>query len=153
MIGWLYQFYISDKKDDVIGKVVKSEDIPAATQLFYSELDCAISGAELSRAPTGCIYPDSGTAPRYAMPLFFPVSKLLKCRMNMLASRPIALSLKASVCLMPWLGHILIEAYNLLYRIYEERGYRSREIPQLILTHNIFGFDIDDRAAGWLVLR
>ena len=34
MIGWLYQFYISEKKDEVIGKVVKSEDIPAATQLF-----------------------------------------------------------------------------------------------------------------------
>ncbi|MBM0477733.1 SAM-dependent methyltransferase, partial [Klebsiella pneumoniae] len=34
VIGWLYQFYISEKKDDVIGKVVKSEDIPAATQLF-----------------------------------------------------------------------------------------------------------------------
>jgi len=34
VIGWIYQFYISEKKDQVIGKVVKSEDIPAATQLF-----------------------------------------------------------------------------------------------------------------------
>ena len=34
IIGWVYQFYISEKKDEVIGKVVKSEDIPAATQLF-----------------------------------------------------------------------------------------------------------------------
>ncbi|MCV5902197.1 BREX-1 system adenine-specific DNA-methyltransferase PglX, partial [Escherichia coli] len=34
VIGWLYQFYISEKKDQVMGKVVKSEDIPAATQLF-----------------------------------------------------------------------------------------------------------------------
>src|SRR5438876_5675129 len=34
IIGWLYQFYISEKKEEVIGKVVKSEDIPAATQLF-----------------------------------------------------------------------------------------------------------------------
>ena len=34
IIGWLYQFYISEKKDEVIGKVVASEDIPAATQLF-----------------------------------------------------------------------------------------------------------------------
>jgi hypothetical protein len=34
IIGWLYQFYISEKKDQVIGKVVKSEDMPAATQLF-----------------------------------------------------------------------------------------------------------------------
>ena len=34
IIGWLHQFYISEKKDQVIGKVVASEDIPAATQLF-----------------------------------------------------------------------------------------------------------------------
>ena len=34
IIGWLYQFYISEKKDQVIGKVVASKDIPAATQLF-----------------------------------------------------------------------------------------------------------------------
>lgn len=44
-------------------------------------------------------------------------------------------------------GHILIEAYNVLKNIYEERGYRARDIPQLILGNNIFGLDIDDRAA------
>ncbi|MFV2280938.1 Eco57I restriction-modification methylase domain-containing protein, partial [Escherichia coli] len=44
-------------------------------------------------------------------------------------------------------GHILIEAYNVLKNIYEERGYRGRDIPQLILENNIFGLDIDDRAA------
>ncbi|STP79769.1 restriction enzyme [Escherichia coli] len=51
VIGWLYQFYISEKKDAVIGKVVKSEDIPAATQLFYAKLDCAVSGTELRWPP------------------------------------------------------------------------------------------------------
>ena len=44
-------------------------------------------------------------------------------------------------------GHILVEAYNLLKAIYEERGYRTRDIPQLILKHNLYGLDIDDRAA------
>ena len=44
-------------------------------------------------------------------------------------------------------GHILVEAYNTLKAIYDERGYRSREIPQLILENNLFGLDIDDRAA------
>ncbi|EAR1046252.1 BREX-1 system adenine-specific DNA-methyltransferase PglX, partial [Salmonella enterica subsp. enterica serovar Kentucky] len=44
-------------------------------------------------------------------------------------------------------GHILTEAYNVLKAIYEERGYRTRDIPQLILENNIFGLDIDDRAA------
>ncbi|GAF55378.1 putative type II restriction enzyme methylase subunit [Psychrobacter sp. JCM 18901] len=44
-------------------------------------------------------------------------------------------------------GHILIEAYNVLKAIYEERGFRSREIPQKILENNLYGLDIDDRAA------
>ena len=43
-------------------------------------------------------------------------------------------------------GHILVEAYKVLKAIYEERGYRGRDIPQLILKHNLFGLDIDDRA-------
>ncbi|MDN6181037.1 MAG: BREX-1 system adenine-specific DNA-methyltransferase PglX [Halomonas subglaciescola] len=44
-------------------------------------------------------------------------------------------------------GHILVEAYNVLKAIYEERGYRTRDIPRLILQNNLFGLDIDDRAA------
>ena len=43
-------------------------------------------------------------------------------------------------------GHILVEAYRVLKAIYTERGYRTRDIPQLILQHNLFGLDIDDRA-------
>ncbi|WP_233998420.1 BREX-1 system adenine-specific DNA-methyltransferase PglX [Pseudoalteromonas sp. T1lg48] len=44
-------------------------------------------------------------------------------------------------------GHILVEVYEVLREIYLERGYRLREIPELILTKNIYGLDIDDRAA------
>ncbi|MEX9883821.1 BREX-1 system adenine-specific DNA-methyltransferase PglX [Providencia rettgeri] len=44
-------------------------------------------------------------------------------------------------------GHILIEAYNVLKAIYEERGFRSRDIPKMILENNLYGLDIDDRAA------
>jgi type II restriction/modification system DNA methylase subunit YeeA len=44
-------------------------------------------------------------------------------------------------------GHILVEAYDLLKAIYLERGYKLRDIPRLILKHNLFGLDIDDRAA------
>ena len=47
-------------------------------------------------------------------------------------------------------GHILVEAYDLLKAIYLERGYKLREIPRLILKHNLFGLDIDDRAIGGL---
>ena len=44
-------------------------------------------------------------------------------------------------------GHILVEAYDLFKAIYQERGYRAKEIPALILQKNLFGLEIDDRAA------
>ena len=44
-------------------------------------------------------------------------------------------------------GHILVEAYDLLKEIYLERGYNRRDIPELIITKNLFGLDIDLRAA------
>ena len=44
-------------------------------------------------------------------------------------------------------GHILVEAYDLLKAIYQERGYRARDIPSLILEKNLYGLEIDDRAA------
>src|SRR5207253_6156593 len=44
-------------------------------------------------------------------------------------------------------GHILVEAYDLFKAIYEERGYRAKDIPALILQKNLFGLEIDDRAA------
>jgi len=43
-------------------------------------------------------------------------------------------------------GHILVYAFDLLFEIYREQGYLERDIPELILTHNLFGLDIDDRA-------
>ncbi len=50
IIGWLYQFYISEKKDQVIGakQKIEAEDIPAATQLFTPALDRALPGGELA---------------------------------------------------------------------------------------------------------
>lgn len=53
VIGWLYQFYIFEKKDAVIGKVVKSEDIPAATQLFTQTGLCSI-WCRTPSAASGC---------------------------------------------------------------------------------------------------
>lgn len=44
-------------------------------------------------------------------------------------------------------GHILVYAFELLFHMYEERGYREREIPELILTKNLAGMEIDSRAA------
>ncbi len=155
VIGWLYQFYISDKKDEVIGKVVKSEDIPAATQLFTPNWIVqylvqnslgrlwlmASPGSNLKEKMPYYIEPAEQTPEVQAQ-----LDALIKVRMDEDGGtlNPESLTVLDPAC---GSGHILVEAYNLLRAIYEERGYRLREIPRLILQKNLFGLDIDDRAA------
>ncbi|MGE6165354.1 BREX-1 system adenine-specific DNA-methyltransferase PglX [Aeromonas rivipollensis] len=148
VIGWLYQFYISEKKDEVIGKVVKSEDIPAATQLFTPNWIVQYLVQNSVGRYWLQTYPDSAL-PR-VMPYFvFPGEQPIEVQDEYARFTPDSIEPESIKVLDPACGsgHILVEAYNLLYRIYEERGYRSRDIPQLILKHNLFGLDIDDRAA------
>ncbi|WP_413490374.1 BREX-1 system adenine-specific DNA-methyltransferase PglX [Shewanella baltica] len=148
VIGWLYQFYISDKKDEVIGKVVKSADIPAATQLFTPNwivqylVQNSLGRYWLQTYPGS---PLAGDMPYYVAPGEQPAEVLAElARLTPTSIEPESITVLDPAC---GSGHILVEAYNILYRIYEERSYRSREIPELILSHNLYGLDIDDRAA------
>ncbi|WP_429231093.1 BREX-1 system adenine-specific DNA-methyltransferase PglX [Aeromonas veronii] len=148
VIGWLYQFYISEKKDEVIGKVVKSADIPAATQLFTPNWIVQYLVQNSLGRHWLQTYPDSPLA--QAMPFYVaPGEQPAEVISALAAATPATIEPESITVLDPACGsgHILVEAYNLLYRIYEERGYRSREIPALILSHNLYGLDIDDRAA------
>lgn len=148
VIGWLYQFYISEKKEQVIGKVVKSEDIPAATQLFTPNWIVQYLVQNSVGRSWLQTYPDS--ALQQAMPYYVaPGEQTAEVISALATATPASIEPESIKVLDPACGsgHILVEAYNLLYRIYEERGYRSREIPELILKHNLFGLDIDDRAA------
>ncbi len=61
IIGWLYQFYISDKKDQVIGKVVKSQRHPRCNPVVYPKLDCAVLGTKLLRPPVVADLPGFAT--------------------------------------------------------------------------------------------
>jgi len=155
IIGWLYQFYISEKKDQVIGKVVKSADIPAATQLFTPNWIVkylvqnsvgrlwlqANPGSTLASQMAYYIQPAEQTPEVNAQ-----LSALVQAR---IAEDGDTLNPESITVLDPACGsgHILVEAYDLLKAIYLERGYRERDIPRLILQHNLFGLDIDDRAA------
>ncbi|MBD9399121.1 BREX-1 system adenine-specific DNA-methyltransferase PglX [Pseudomonas sp. PDM11] len=155
VIGWLYQFYISDKKDEVIGKVVKSEDIPAATQLFTPNwIVQYLVQNSLGRL---WLMANPGSNLKDKMPYYIEPAEqapevqaqldaLIKVRMDEDGGtlNPESLTVLDPAC---GSGHILVEAYNLLRAIYEERGYRLREIPRLILQKNLYGLDIDDRAA------
>lgn len=155
IIGWLYQFYISEKKDEVIGKVVKSEDIPAATQLFtpnwivqYMVQNSvgrlwlmANPGSTLKTQWPFYIEPASQTPEVQAQ-----LDALIQTRMDEDGGtlNPESITLLDPAC---GSGHILVEAYDMLKAIYLERGYQPRSIPRLILEKNLYGVDIDDRAA------
>ncbi|MBZ7488551.1 BREX-1 system adenine-specific DNA-methyltransferase PglX, partial [Klebsiella michiganensis] len=148
VIGWLYQFYISEKKDAVIGKVVKCEDIPAATQLFTPNWIVQYLVQNSVGRQWLQTYPDSplkGKMDYYIE----PAEQTPEVQAQLAAITPASIEPESIKVLDPACGsgHILIEAYNVLKNIYEERGYRARDIPQLILENNIFGLDIDDRAA------
>ncbi|WP_238528461.1 BREX-1 system adenine-specific DNA-methyltransferase PglX [Halomonas sp. HAL1] len=148
VIGWLYQFYISEKKDQVIGKVVKSEDIPAATQLFTPNWIVQYLVQNSVGRQWLQTYPASKL--KAEMPYYLePAEQEPEVQAQLDAITPASLDPETIKVLDPACGsgHILVEAYNVLKAIYEERGYRTRDIPKLILENNLFGLDIDDRAA------
>jgi type II restriction/modification system DNA methylase subunit YeeA len=155
VIGWLYQFYISEKKDEVIGKVVKSEDIPAATQLFTPNwivqylVQNSVGRLWLMANPSSTL---KSQWPYYIEPaeqtpeVQAQLDALIKTRMDEDGGslNPETITVLDPAC---GSGHILVEAYEVLKGIYLERGYQARSIPRLILEKNLYGLDIDDRAA------
>jgi len=148
VIGWLYQFYISEKKDEVIGKVVKSEDIPAATQLFTPNWIVKYLVQNSVGRQWLQTYPDSSI--KAGMEYYIePAQQSEGVNAQIKAITPDSIEPENIKVLDPACGsgHILVEAYQVLKAIYEERGYRNRDIPKLILENNLFGLDIDDRAA------
>ncbi|BEM89775.1 hypothetical protein SME46J_42450 [Serratia marcescens] len=153
VIGWLYQFYILDEKERVdkkvkAGKAVDSSEIPAKTQLFTPNWIVQYLVQNSVGRHWLQTYPES--AIKSAMPYYIEPGEQAPEVISQLSElTPTSIEPESIRVLDPACGsgHILVEAYNLLYRIYEERGYRSREIPELILRHNLFGLDIDDRAA------
>ncbi|MXZ34186.1 MAG: BREX-1 system adenine-specific DNA-methyltransferase PglX, partial [Acidobacteria bacterium] len=148
IIGWLYQFYISEKKAQVIGKVVASEDIPAATQLFTPNWIVKYMVQNSLGAQWLGIYPHSSIKEKmdyYIEPAEQPPEVIAQ----LAAITPGTLNPEALTLIDPasGSGHILVEAYDLFRAIYLERGYRQRDVAQLILENNLFGLDIDGRAA------
>ena len=148
IIGWLYQFYISEKKDQIIGNVVKSEDIPAATQLFTPNWIVKYMVQNSLGAQWLATYPDSPlkTQMEYYIE---PAEQTDEVKAQLAAITPESLNPEELTLIDPasGSGHILVEAYDLFKAIYLERGYRQRDVAQLILQKNLFGLDIDGRAA------
>lgn len=141
LLGWLYQFYIAEKKDAVMARksAVPTEDIPAVTQLFTPHWIVRY----LVENSLGRLWllnrPDSRL--REQMPYYIEgetETEFLKI------TKPEEIHLLDPAV---GSGHMLTYAFDLLYAIYEEEGYAPTEIAGLILTHNLYGIDIDQRAA------
>lgn len=146
IIGWLYQFYISEKKDQVFAGLKKNvkitaENIPAATQLFTPHwivrylVENSLGRLWLLNRPASRLADqmDYYIAPEEPETDFLRTARPQDIRI----CDPAAGS-----------GHMLTYAFDLLYAIYEEEGYDPTDIPALILTHNLTGVEIDDRAGA-----
>jgi hypothetical protein len=148
VIGWLYQFYISERKDQVIGKVVAPADIPAATQLFTPNWIVKYMVQNTLGRQWLATYPASPL--RGVMEFYVePAEQTPEVQAELDSITPASLDPETLTLMDPACGsgHILVEAYDLFKAIYLERGYRLNDIPRLILQKNLFGLDIDDRAA------
>ena len=144
IIGWLYQFYISEEKDRVMAAKGKyrPQDIPAATQLFTPHwIVRYLIENSLGRTWLEA-HPKSGLRqhmPYYLEPHADNPPPAPKPRLE-----PQDLTLLDPAC---GSGHLLVYAFDLLTQMYLEYGHHTRDIPALILKHNLHGLDIDPRAA------
>lgn len=150
VIGWLYQFYIAEKKDKLMaeGKAYNKEDIPAVTQLFTPKWIVQYMVQNSLGAKWLETYPDSPLKDK--MPYYIePAQQTPEVQAQLDAIKdkkidPTTITVLDPAC---GSGHILVVAYDVLKEIYLESGYAPRDIPALILKNNLFGIDLDKRAA------
>ena len=151
IIGWLYQFYISERKDAVNNalksKPIQKKDIPAATQLFTPDwivkymVDNSLGRYWIER--------NENSSLKDSLQYLFKETEQdedVQEICNQLRSNTI--SIEDLKFFDPCMGsaHILVYAFDVFMEIYKELGYLERDIPELILTNNLYGLDIDKRA-------
>lgn len=150
VIGWLYQFYISVKKDEVFAskKTITKDTLPAVTQLFTPDwivrymADNSVGRIWLESYPNSSLKNEM----KYYVPNPEQTEEVQR-RIDEVKYRnvnPEDLKIIEPCC---GSGHILVYVFDLLQKMYEEKGYQKREIPTLILKNNLYGLDVDKRAA------
>ncbi len=143
LIGWLYQFYISERKDEVFAKKGKFEadEIPAATQIFTPNwivkymVQNTVGRIYLDNNP----YSDIKEGMKYLVESDEPTPTDAIYRFDDIHDLRVADLACGS-------GHILNECFDLLYQIYIEEGYNRRRAVEDIFRYNLTGVDIDTRA-------
>jgi len=144
VIGWIYQYYVAPRKERVFKDLkknikIKKEDIPAATQLFTPHwivrylVENSLGRLWMLNRPHSRLFEQM----EYYIKPEQPETDFLKI------NSPEEIKVCDDAC---GSGHMLVYTFDLLYSIYEEEGYSHSEIPEKILTHNLFGIEIDKRA-------
>ncbi len=145
IIGWLYQFYISEKKDDVFAMLKKNKkitpsNIPAATQLFTPHWIVKY----MVENSLGKLWMLNHPASKLKEHMRYYIENEEESKNFLHVNSPEELTFLDPCC---GSGHTLTYAFDLLTIIYEEEGYNKSEIPSLILQKNLYGCDIDKRAS------
>ena len=154
IIGWLYQFYNTELKDDTFAQLKKKfkitkERIPAATQLFTPDwivrymVENSLGRLWLEGHPNAKLHDSWKYYLDEARQEQSVEVQLQALRAEYKTIKPEEIKV-IDPCMGS--GHILVYAFDVLMQIYLECGYTEREAVSLILQNNLFGLDIDDRA-------
>lgn len=147
IVGWMYQYYVSERKDEVFasfkkGKKAEKDAIAPATQLFTPNWIVRYLVENSLGRLWMLNHPDSGLKDRmkYFIAPDAEAHEEFKC-----VSSPEEITVCDPAC---GSGHILVYAFELLAAMYEESGYMRRDIPRAILENNLSGMEIDPRAGA-----
>lgn len=155
IIGWLYQYYNAEKKDEVFTALKKNvkitkENIPAATQLFTPDwivrymVENSLGRLWVEGHPNDTLKADWKYYLEEA-----PQEPEVEAQLAAIRKEYAALTPDKIKCIDPCCGsgHILVYLFDVLMQIYESYGYTTREAVESIVQNNLYGLDIDDRAA------
>ena len=155
IIGWLYQYYNTEPKENVFANLKKNikvtkETLPAATQLFTPDwivrymVENSLGRLWLEGHPNDALQ----RAWKYYLPEAEQETSVQQQRAA-IRNEYAAIRPEDIRCIDPCMGsgHILCYMFDLLMQIYEDYGYTAREAAASIVEHNLYGLDIDDRAA------
>jgi hypothetical protein len=143
VIGWLYQFYNAELKEQINDSKVPigADNLAPVTQLFTPHWIVRY----LVENSLGRLWLRSRPSSRLRDRMDYYVKTVAgQDDTGVTVRSPEEIRMLDPAC---GSGHMLTYAFDLIYAIYEEEGYTPSSIPELILTHNLRGLEVDDRAA------
>ena len=155
IIGWLYQYYNIEPKKEVFANLdkgikISKHDIPAATQLFTPDwivrymVENSLGRLWLESHPNG----ELQAGWKYYLQEAAQEQEVAE-KLEQIREQSASLDVSALRCIDPCMGsgHILAYMFDVLMEIYRSEGYRDRDAVKSIIMHNLYGLDIDERAA------